>query len=64
MQFDATFVVPSSNHFIEILPESKQVFFTLANGLIQSIRLPWYSQKLSGSEIENPYISLYIAAFA
>src|SRR6476619_3677748 len=37
MQFDATFVVPSSNHLIETFPGSKQVIFTFVNGLIQSI---------------------------
>jgi len=28
MQFAATFSVPSSNHLIETLPKSNEVFFT------------------------------------
>ena len=44
MQFSETLVVPSSNHLIETLCGSKEVFFTLVKGLIQSMRLPCSAQ--------------------
>src|SRR6476620_4005495 len=64
MQFIATFVVPSSNHLIETLPGSKDVFFTFVNGLIQSIRLPCSAQKTSGVDAEEAYMLSYFAASA
>src|SRR6476660_2761351 len=64
IQFIATFVVPSSNHLIETLPGSKDVFFTFVNGLIQSIRLPCSAQNVSGVEIDDAYMLLYFAASA
>src|SRR5881275_990569 len=62
MQFIDTFVVPSSNHLIEILPGSNDVFFTLVNGLIQSIRLPCSAQNASGVKRDDAYMLAYFAA--
>ena len=44
-----TLRVPSSNHLIETLRGSNEVFFTLLKGLIQSMRLPCSPQNASGS---------------
>src|SRR6266705_7186170 len=62
MQFIDTFVVPSSNHLIETLPGSKDVFFTFVNGLIQSIRLPCSAQNVSVVETDDAYMLPYFAA--
>src|SRR5882724_11427194 len=64
MQFIDTFVIPSSNHLIETLPGSKDVFFTFVNGLIQSIRLPCAAQNASGVDADEAYILPYFAASA
>src|SRR5215472_10427033 len=63
MQFWATFVTPSSNHLIETLCTSNEVFLTLENGVIQSIRSPCSAQNPFGSVTERLYIRLYLAAF-
>ncbi len=44
MQFWETLVTPSSNHLIETLCGSNEVFFTLVKGLIQSMRRPCAAQ--------------------
>ena len=62
MQFIATFVVPSSNHLIETAPGAKEVFFTLVNGLIQSIPLPCSAQNVSGVETDDSCILTYFVA--
>ena len=57
MQLWATLVLPSSNHLIETLPGSKLVFFTVENGVIQSMRLPCSAQNAFGSATDAAYIS-------
>ena len=61
MQFQATLSTPSSNHLIEMLPGANEVFSTLWNGLIQSMRLACSAQKALGSLTELAYISRYLA---
>src|SRR6476659_3145245 len=63
MQFHATLSTPSSNHLIEMLPGSKDVFSTLVKGFIQPMRLACSVQKPSGSLIDCAYISRYLASF-
>src|SRR5882757_10796363 len=60
MQLAATLSTPSSNHLIEMLPGANEVFSTLVNGLIQSMRLACSAQNPLGSEIERAYISRYL----
>src|ERR1700722_16815462 len=62
MQLCATLVTPSSNHLIETLWVSKDVFLTLENGVNQSMHLPCSAQKPSGSLTDRLYISSYLAA--
>src|ERR1700744_149447 len=62
MQFQATLSTPSSNHLIEILPGSYEVFSTLVKGLIQPTRLACSVQKPLGSLIERAYMSRYLAS--
>ena len=62
MQFIDTLVVPSSNHLIETLPGSNDVFFTFVNGLIQSIRRPCSAQNASGAETDDACMRAYCAA--
>src|SRR4051794_40057580 len=62
MQFIDTFVTPSSNHLIETSPGANDVFFTLVNGLIQSIRLPCAAQNVSGTKTDEAYMLVYFAA--
>ena len=57
MQLWATLVTPSSNHLIETRCGSNEVFLTLVNGLIQSMRLACSPQKPSGSFTERSYIA-------
>ena len=54
--------MPSSNHLIETLSGAKEVFLTLVNGLIQSMRLACSAQKPFGSATERSYISWYLAS--
>src|SRR6201992_261315 len=61
MQLAATLSTPSSNHLIEMLPGANEVFSTLLNGLIQSMRLACSAQKAEGSVTERAYISRYLA---
>src|SRR5664279_4932263 len=61
MQLCATLVIPSSNHLIETLWVSNDVFLTLENGVSQSMRLPCSAQKPCGSLNDRLYISSYFA---
>src|SRR5579871_3064663 len=64
MQLCATLVTPSSNHLIETLCASNEVFFTFEKGVNQSIRFPCSAQNPFGSASERLYISSYLAVFS
>src|SRR5215813_799496 len=61
MQLCATLVRPPSNHLIDTWGKSKDVFFTLVNGLNQSMGFASAAQKPSGSLIERSYMAAYLA---
>jgi len=45
-------------------PGAKDVFFTVVNGLIQSIRLPCSAQNASGVDADDAYMLPYLVASA